>query len=208
MIKLFENYNTCKKSSFTTFESKEQRKTKVNLNARLGASFSSLSLNTGIATRDYDFGNKISPRIGSELEIPLNFNNNKWALLAEASYNSFIEEGQIERLTSSTTSRIIDVKSEYAFIEMALGVRHYVYLNKTSKLFVNASYILDFISVNNTIDYGSSGEAQLGKDNVLGFGVGYKYKKFQLELRYQTEKFKNENYDFQTSGLILGYQFF
>lgn len=65
-------------------------------------------------------------------------------------------------------------------IEMPVGVRHYFFLNKNSKLFINASYIFDICS-KSTIEYKRTDNSiynlfESKSNNVLGFGIGYKFK--------------------------------
>ena len=203
LFELFKNYNICKKSDYKIFENKANRTTKLHLNIRAGVSNNSFNYITSNTLRNNDFGSQFSPRIGLEIEMPLNFNNGKWAILMETTYQSFKKENDIIPSVNP-----IDVSVNYNYVELALGARHYMFLNNNSKIFFNISYVMDIVN-NSSIVFSTNTRDELPKDNVIGLGVGYRYKKFQIEYRYHTKKFEASLFDYQNIGsLILGYQIF
>lgn len=214
LIRLFVNYNSCQNSTFTNFE-KKQEKDLFNLTLRPGLNFSSLSIeNSGYTSKNIDFDNELNFRFGIEAEIVMPFNNNKWALLIEPTYQYYSSE-KSNRLypDSSNLLQTQTVKAEYQSIEIPIGIRHYIFLNKNSKLFINGSYILD-LSLNSKIEFETMKDLEINSKNNIALGMGYNYnKKYSVELRYQTSRellsdymYWNSNYN--TFSIIFGYTLF
>ncbi|MPT35529.1 MAG: hypothetical protein E2604_10685, partial [Flavobacterium sp.] len=113
LIALFEKYNTCKNPSeaATTFKQEIVRKSALHLSARIGlnttsASFDSNSKNFG---EPYvDFGNKMTFRIGAELEYILPLYGNKWSLILEPSFQSYKSEIVQDGYTHSLDYKSLD----------------------------------------------------------------------------------------------------
>lgn len=211
LVKIFIKYNQCGTSEVINFAEK-QKKDLFNLNLRLGLNSSSLAIhnltNSGDIFignyGDVDFGNKIGFRIGTEAEFIFPFNKNKWAIIVEPTYQYFKSEKKLSTLNT---------KADYKSIELPIGVRHYFFINNNSKLFINASYILDFTN-NSTIFYNSNTILEITKSTNLGFGIGYKQNdKYSIELRYLTNRALLQQYesyysDYKTVSLIFGYSIF
>lgn len=203
-VNFFIKYNKCNNSDFIDFE-KKQKKDLFNLTLRPGLNSSSLTIQNSISnSRDADFDNEFGFRFGIETEFILPFNKNKWAVLIEPTYQYYKSE---KKLTSE------NVNADYTSIEIPIGIRHYMFLNNNSKLFINGSLIID-LSSNSKIDFESSSDLEFKTDNNLAFGLGYKYdKKYSLELRYQTGREILGNYiswssDYNTLSVIFGYSIF
>lgn len=193
LIRLFVEYNECTNQKFINFEDK-QKKDLFNLNFRLGFSRSSLSIRNAYSNNsNFDFNTEIGVRFGIEAEFIMPFNKNKWAILIEPTYQYFQSE---EELSSKTAN--------YNSFEVPIGIRHYFFLNENSKIFINASYIINFTDNSVTV---------WGPGADLAFGIGYKHiDKYSLELRYQTSTgdFKQLSwaYDYNTFSLAFGYSLF
>lgn len=214
LIKVFGLYNACSNSETVNYEKKKIKKDLFNLNIRPGINFTSLETNY---MRNYEqvntkFSTKESFRIGLEFEFILNFNNNKWAIFTEPTFQYYKNEleSTIYPLTFSPyqSKRTIDYKS----IEIPLGVRHYFFLNNQSKIFVNAAYVFDF-NLNSTFTQ-TNQNFRIKPAGNFAFGAGYKYNdKFSAEFRIGTAKniFQQHNdikSDYQTTSIILGYTLF
>jgi len=204
LVALFVKYNKCNDSNLINFEEK-QRKYLFNLTLRPGLNSTNLSIqNAVITTVDVDFGNELELRFGLEAEFIFPFNKNKWAIIIEPTYQHFTSEKQ---LTTQT------VKVDYASIEIPMGIRHYMFLNKNSKLFVNASFVFD-LSSNPTIDFERSVDLDIKSNNNLAVGFGYKHANtYSVELRYGTDReilsdYIHWNSNYQTISLIVGYSLF
>lgn len=203
LINLFKKYNECNNSEFTNFEDKQKRNL-FNLNIRPGVNNSSLSIeNNSSNTNKLKFENKTGFRFGIEAEFILPIYNNKWAFIIEPTYQYYKTEETI-----TTTAAIRNFKVDYTSIEVPIGIRHYFFLNETSKIFINGSFVID-LSSNSSIN-----ELNIGNSFNLAFGVGFKQNdKYSIELRHQTKRhilndfvFWDSNYT--TTSFVLGYTIF
>ncbi|WP_298553835.1 tRNA modification GTPase [uncultured Algibacter sp.] len=191
LVIFFVAYNSCNNQEYINFEEK-QKKDLFNLTIRPRLNSSSLVSNY----RNINIKNELGFGFGIEAEFILPFNKNKWSLIIEPTYQSFIEE--------STRNVIIN----YSSIELHTGVRHYFFLNDNSKIFINASVIYDFGLNDPQIDL-----LEIETPFNMAFGLGYKHNdKFSIELRYQTPRQLLSNFNFfaeyKTLSIIFGYSLF
>ena len=216
LISFFVDYNECQNQDYTIYEQK-QKKDLFNLSLRPGLNYSSLSIwNVASGSKNTDFDDEITFRFGVEAEFVMPFNKNKWAIIIEPTYQRFKSEQSQEK--DNISGGILISRIDYPSIEVPIGIRHYMYLNDNSKLFLNASYVIDldpdatmdFYRQDNTLH--SSLEVKT-RGNVA-FGVGYKFKDtYGIELRYNTSREILGNYsywrsDYKTISMVLGYSFF
>ncbi|MEQ8424202.1 MAG: tRNA modification GTPase, partial [Cyclobacteriaceae bacterium] len=131
LVKFFTNYNECQNSDFTVVEIKGDRNW-FNLAIRPGINKSSLAIDNSVSgLRDSDFGKQSNYRLGFEFEFIMPFKGNKLSVIIEPTYQYFEAGNQIASI-------------DYKSMEIPLGIRYYMFLDKKSKLFVNASYLFDF----------------------------------------------------------------
>jgi len=208
LINIFIKYNQCKNTDFVYV--KENKRNKFNLSIRPGVNFSSLTIVNDISKfRSVDFGSKIGARIGLEAEFILSFNNNKWAVIIEPNYQYFKANQQVTYIPFHLPVTI-NANINYKSIEVPIGVRHYFFLNKKSKLFLNGLFVWDF-AINSTIEYEDRVLFEIQSRNNFGFGLGCNYdNKFSLETRYTINRdlLRNNNTDntnYGTFSIILGY---
>ncbi len=203
LITFFVKYNECNNTEFTNFEEKQKRDL-FNLNLRPGINSASLSIeNSTSRSNAVDFNDKIGFRFGIEVEFILPIYNNKWAFTIEPTYQYFKTK---ETITSSFATRNFEV--DYKSIEVPVGIRHYIFLNKNSKLFINGAFVFD-LSSNSSIN-----ELTIGNSSNFAFGLGFKQNdKYSIELRYQPNRniltdyvFWSSNYT--TASVIFGYTLF
>ncbi|MEO8934951.1 MAG: tRNA modification GTPase [Xanthomarina sp.] len=204
LVRFFIDYNACNNQDFTNFN-ENQNKGMFNLNIRPGLKSSSLSLqNSFSGSKNIDFDKKLGFRLGIEAEFILPFNNNKWAVVIEPTYQYYKTEKQFALYTGS-----VDYKS----LEFPIGLRHYFFINDNSKIFINALYVFDF-SLNSTIEFTTPLSLELNKGNNLAFGLGYKYNdKYSLEFRYESKRdllndYVNWTSNYNSISFILGYTLF
>jgi len=100
--------------------------------------------------------------------------------------------------------------ADYRFIEIPAGIRHYLNVNKKSKLFFDAGLAFS-LKVNNTLRY-SGQDLEVSNTTNLFMGTGYKYKNFNIELRYNFNRELLPNYfqwkaKYTSAGILLGYNF-
>jgi hypothetical protein len=217
ILNFFVEYNKCNNSNFTRYDGKV-KKDLVNLTLRAHLNNSSAYIRNTAYTRNStaDFGSKSSLGFGIELEYIFPFNKNKWAIFVEPTYQNFKAEIITDDFYVATKKLISNIN--YSSIEVPIGIRHYLFLNKNSKLFINASYVFDFnlkssieIRRDDNTYYNSLLVSTL---NNTSFGVGYKFKdKYSIETRYQTSRTLLSDYlfwdsSYTTAALIFGYTLF
>lgn len=204
LVRFFVQYNECKNATYINFEERQRRDLFI-LTLRPGINFSSLSIhNSRTDAVDTDFDNELTFRFGVESEFTLPFNKNKWAIIIEPTYQYFKSIKYIQNQ---------NIKASYQSIELPFGVRYYIHLNEVSKLFTNASYIVD-IEIESTIKRSTGWEFEIQTFSNFGVGLGYKYKnRYSLEVRYLTNRNLLVNYaawssEYKTISVIFGYSIF
>lgn len=182
LINVFIKYNAFFDGEILDFEH-IKKKDLFNLTLRPGIKSSNLKLQRAFSDLNgTNYDNELSFRFGVEAETIMPFNKNKWSLLIELSYQYYKTE-KILRADTRTPATV-----DYKTMEIAFGVRHYMYLNENSKLFLNGSYVLA-VSNNSRIDYGDGYYLDLEKSSNMAFGLGYNYKnKYNLEFNYNLER--------------------
>ncbi len=213
LINFFVDYNKCNNSKLTTYESKNKKNT-FNLSIKPRINNSSLKVaDENSSIRSINFSNQVNFGIGIEAEIILPFRKNKWSVFIEPSYQYYND--QATRLSSGVVGGEINSTIEYSSIEIPIGIRHYMFINSDSKIFINAAFVYDIAS--GTQRYTRSDGSEITPANVssnsnLGLGIGYKFKnKFSLEYRLQTSRDilnNGDGSDYKTTSVIFGYTFF
>ena len=213
---IFIKYNECVNSSFKQFGNSKRPKS-FHLSIRPGLSTQNLTIeNSKAAVENVDFGNKLGFRIGLEAEFILPFNNNKWGILIEPTFQKYYSEKNSRVGLSPDVNYVI--VADYKSVELPIGFRYYLFLNDKSKFFINLSYITDFSS-NSNIEFLRSDGAMIPPLKIksggnFGLGAGYQYNNnLNIELRYHTNREVLGGYQYWTSNyqsvnLILGYTLF
>lgn len=217
LVNLFVEYNECMDETLINYEDNVKRDV-FNLNIRPRIVNSSLVINGVSELRDFDFDNSTNFGFGIEAEFILSFNKNKWAIIVEPTYQSYKNEKSKD--VGVFFGGELGVKINYNSIELPVGLRHYLFLNETSKVFVNILYIQDY-SFNSSSEYIRADGFDLAPllietkgTNNWGFGFGYKWKdKFSLEFRHQTSREilggnVSDVSKYGSNSLILGYSIF
>ena len=209
LINYFLKYNNCFSSAIENYENKPKRNT-FDISLRPGISISSMSFYNDLDKNiSADFGNKTTFRLGGEFEYIFPFNKNKWSIIAEPTYQYFKAE-QI--------GIPYNIKVDYKVIDVSFGIRHYMFLNEKSKLFINVAFIKSLnlnskIAFNNTIN-NSYYSIDIRPVDTIAFGFGYKYlNKYSIEFRYGLEQDLLRNYkqwysSYNLSSLVFGYTIF
>ena len=217
---IFYQYNTCVNSSSITYARIDNEKGYFNLAIKAGVFSLGLDVKeegSGLAldVRSVNMGKQTSIRLAAEIEYLLPFNKNKWAIFLEPGYQKFtaFENVNIESLNQNLNQSL---SVDYQYVDVPFGLRHYMYINDTNKLFISAalSFALDLSS--STFNYeGNLGvrDSNINSSANLVFGLGYNFnQKISIEARVNTarnitrdEAFLNSN--FSSSGIILAYYF-
>ena len=204
LVQFFTEYSECHNHELINFEPKQKRDL-FNLTIRPRINSSSLTIKNSLSdSRNIDFENNIGFGFGLEAEFILPFNKSKWSIIIEPTYQSY---------RSQKTTNV-----DYSSIEIPLGLRHYFFLNNSSKIFINTSYIVD-LSLKSSIEFTRNDGSKLNSLNIktrpnIGFGIGYKQNdKYSVEMRYQIGREVLSDYiiwnsEYKTLSIIFGYSLF
>ncbi|PVW13920.1 tRNA modification GTPase [Marixanthomonas spongiae] len=209
LSRFFVKYNQCAQADYTDY-TKNKNKLVFNFTVRPGVRSSSLIIANSARRASIDFGNATSFRFGLEGEFKLPFNKNKWAIIVEPTYQYYKpDEVQNPQVTYPAL-----VKTDYKSIELPFGLRHYFFLNDKSKIFVNASYVIDF-SLKSNIDFEIYPDLEISRSTSnFAFGLGYNFNdRYSAEVRLATERNIMGSYvfwgsDYKSVSFILGYTLF
>lgn len=200
LLKLFEKYYGTT-NSYTNFNEK-QNKSVVNFKVIVGVNFASAKASNSIVyNSNFDFDGKAIPNLGLEIEYILPFNQNKWAIFFNPSYQKYEQTAKFKYLTATM---------EYSYIDLSFGVRHYFYVTQNSKIFINAGYTptvkLDSQFFQNTT------ELEVSKSANGFIGAGFNYSRYSLEARYNFNRNFLQDYsywssDYSSYGIAFGYKF-
>lgn len=210
LMKVFSAHNECKGGVVENYN-QGTKSDWFNLRLRPGANYSSLKIEAPESRdRNVDFGAKASFRFGVEFEFVLPFNNDKWSLFVEPTYQYYKNK---KKDVYYTPSKTIDYVVDYKSIEAPVGLRYKVFINDKLNVFFNTAYVYDF-------EFGSKINRTLIKDlevstrsNII-FGVGGEFAdKFSFEFRFGTSRNligDNIYWDskYNTSSIIFGYKLF
>lgn len=206
LLRLFQQYNECHQEEFTNFEQqRKEGRDLFNISVRPGFNYSTLSIRNEFYDHRDAESSQSSFRIGLEAEFILPFNQNKWALVVEPTYQSY-------KVKEKVFMDNADI--DYQSLEIPMGVRHYFFLNEQSKLFVNGQIIIDINLGDSKIGFEHAEAMDVRGRNNLGFGAGYTFNnRYSIEFRYQTNReilsdYINWNSDYQTISVILGLRLF
>lgn len=220
LIKFFKAYNECSQGTFVSFE-KKKKKFDFHLNAKLGVTYNSVSLEksstTGYYQDNLDFDAKLGIRPGIEAEVILPFNNNKWSITAEPSYTSFSNDvTNPEEITRG--NQPVSAEITYKAINIEAGIRYAMFLNNTSKLYTGLGIATHIDMGSNAVTYHFESEENLVYDTKsatnIYFGAGYKFADtYIIEFRFYTQSDLTSQYIQQVSklnsfSLTLGYTLF
>lgn len=219
LTKYFIKYNNIKPNL-----AKEERK--INKGIFLvkitpSASIASLSTENDYFLRDnVQLDNKINFKFGVEAEYILPYNKNKWSIFINPAYQTY----QDDKTYNVPSGFIINpetpnnAKVKYTSIQIPIGIRHYMFLNQSSKIFINVAYAFDAGSKTNItytdVTNKTTREYESGSGSNFAFGLGYNFKnKFSFEARLNTKKELMRDYltysaKYSSIDFVLGYTIF
>ena len=178
LTKVFKDYNTCKNPDLTY--NKDTSKGDFLFSIRPGVTLNNFKIDTDAFYADgqiVQFQNTLGIRLGIEVEYVFPVNKNKWSLITEPSF-IYINDETLDYLGETSIWN-------YNSIELPLGIRHHMFLNEHSKIFINASIVWMYqIDSKVTLFDGKDFVFESRSNFVLG--VGYKFKnKYSLEFQYR-----------------------
>ena len=202
LVRIFVKYNKCHNGPITNYDGKNKRGS-FNLTLRPGIQSATLKMrNNVLKGRFIEFGEQSNLRLGLEAEYVMPFNKNKWSLIIEPTYQWYKAMGSGDRVSAEV---------DYASIELPIGLRHYVYLNDKSKLFLNALIPFDLSIIRSDVDFDSVRDQEITSSPNLAFGMGYNFNnRYSLEFRYHTRRDvmnKSISYDalYNAWSIVFGY---
>ncbi len=216
ILDLFVEYNTCVTSEYVNYREK-RAKGDFNLSIRPGMNLTSFAIDNIVSNQqDVDFGKRFNFRLGVEAEFNLPFNDKRWSIAIEPTYQYFKKD--LVEESAMLTDKYYTVSVDYQSIEIPLTLRHYIRIKNNYRIFVNASVITDVLLNSAKIDYnridGTKMYSSLAINSRLYYalGGGFQHKRFCLEYRYYMNKNVLSKYHvwlshYHTSAIIFGYQF-
>lgn len=213
LVSFFVEYNKCHNSNLVNFHAKETKGI-YSLLIRPRLNSSSLSIENSVSTyKNINFDNEFGFGLGLEAEYVFPFNKHKWAVVVEPTYQYYSSKKSEDSNSVSGGKLIAEV--DYSSIEIPLTLRHYFFLNKNSKLFLNASYVFD-LNLNSEFKFLREDGSVLSTYEIrsrrnFAFGLGLRQNdKYVVELRYQINRnlfsdYINLDSNYSTLSLILGY---
>nr|WP_294935376.1 hypothetical protein [uncultured Flavobacterium sp.] len=206
LTKYFENYNSCKGDKAVS----EIVAKKVKQNFKASVMYNNGVMNVENTNSNYspEFKNS-SVGFGFEYELVLPFNNNKWAIAIEPSYNTFKDSQTLPYSFGSTAESKTDIK----FFQIPLAIRHYFFLTDNSKIFINAIGNIRVIGNKNKIEHAYYSDLNYTETSFsFAFGIGYNYRKISGEVRYfpssNVSNHSNIPINFGNTSFILRYELF
>ncbi len=211
LIKLFNLYN-----GNNSIENKVEKKETSNFSIRPGLNYSApieVYLPMLGIINNKKINSKLNFRLGLELEFILPFNKNKWAFTLEPTF-------QLLRFQNTFSTNAYAGINEYTiestgkYLTIPIGIRYYLFLNKSAKLFLNGSVGLSLnLGTKISVSYPERTYDYKFKNQVLSFGIGFK-KNDKISCEIKTEMGKGsliapeEKFNQLSFEFIIGYTLF
>lgn len=211
---LFLKYNQCANPDYQFAPNKNNGVFNFFLRPRLNVS--SLEFSNTYSKENFQMVNETRFGFGIEAEYVFPVNKNKWSIVIEPTYQFYNSEKTTDANYLVGGKLITNV--DYKSIELPIGIRHYMFLNNKSKIFLNVQYVVN-------IDFNSSIEFKRADNSIVNsleiksrpnyaIGIGYNYNnKYGVEFRYFTNRDITGNYlywnsKYQNTSIILSYNLF
>lgn len=225
LLEYFKNYHICRNSDYKIYKEKGKIGD-FNLSVKGGIDFSSLEIESGYNAGGTSESYPPNLRLGVEAEVVFPFLRNKWGVFLESTYrrNTFKKSYMAHRPFAFTAA---DLSMELNYITLTGGIRHYMFVNESSKLFINFAGVVDApISTHILFErddrYVLNPELETVKTSLyFSGGLGFNYNNgLSAEVRYELPKrlsgkenipgnyFLDWRSTTSTVSLILGYRFF
>ncbi|WP_162558726.1 hypothetical protein [Robertkochia solimangrovi] len=150
LIKICNLYNKQGNNNIIRRRSSGKTEKFFHLNIKPGAKLTSLTFEDLFNDDPHiEFDKKILLTFGIEAEYILPFNNSKWSVFKEPTYQNYQNSVQANYFETKNGPQYTLLHINYSSIEIPIGVRYYAYLSDTSKLFWNTSLAFPDISMRN-----------------------------------------------------------
>ncbi len=217
LIKHFTKYNNCIGFIGSKYIISKE---KGDFNLKILASLSSSQLTISDPNFYYNKSTEVNGKalygFGLELEYVLPFNKNKWSIYCSPQfqkYNNF--KSYIKKDGFGSIGQDINhtVKINYTNIGIPIGIRHYLFLNKKSKLFINGEYVIN-VNSESQITFDNQDIIDINSRYNIALGIGYCYNnRFSIETKANLNRELLGNYiswsaQYSTFGIVIGYVLF
>jgi len=177
--KYFLDYNSCIGMNSVNFDSHYYSK------FRLKATFGICSADLYVSNDSYDvninFPQKYSFCFGMEAESVLPFNKGKWGIFLNPSFISYKAEGVNKNYQPYPVSKIT-----YSSIDIPFGIKRYIFITESSKIYFDISYVMNFplnSNFSNSYYY-----IKIKARNNIAIGLGYEYKRFYFDFQLNASR--------------------
>lgn len=189
LISIFTIYNTCIGADNIVYGKNRDKNGSFNFTVKGG-----LVSNQVVTRQEFGLSGltstikgkipmKLNVRIGVEGEYIFPFNNGKWSVFVEPSYQSYDNDGEITRTGTAGVVSRNNIRLKYSFIELPIGIRYYMFINENSKLFLNGGFVTS-IDLNGTLFFQQSQDIDVSSLGNFFTGIGYNYQgKYSIEFR-------------------------
>ncbi|TGD59112.1 tRNA modification GTPase [Flavobacterium humi] len=216
LVKIFKKYNSSTGSAtMVSFESKSD---KDLLAVKITAGIDQASLKLTDPNTYYNASNEVKGetifKIGAELEYTLPFNKNTWSVFINPAYQKYEAEKNYTRDNGFGVILPHTLNVEYSSVELPIGIRHHIFLNKTSKIFINGAFVFSAFGGNATFDFDHGKTIFEGTSrNNFAFGAGYSFQnRYSIEFRVNTAReilgYQQWSAKYSSIGIILAYKIF
>jgi len=219
---IFLKSNSCGSSVTPTVSYKRvQTKNPFALRVQAGVGTASLSLGGFLENgNDINFKNESVVKYGLDAEYILPFNKDTWSIFVSPVYHKL--DFKKEYYGADVYGNPIKNEAElnYKTIEIPVGIRHYFFLNTSSKIFVDAAYVIRAGENNSTIilsenrnDFYIDATYPIESNSNFALGLGYNYKSLGISVRLNTGRNLLSQYSltdarYTTIALMLSYKVF
>ncbi|MGH2664228.1 tRNA modification GTPase [Flavobacterium sp.] len=216
LLRIFKKYNSSTGSN--TAISYGEKSDKDLLAVKITAGVDQTSLKLTDPNKYYNASNDITGKttfkIGAELEYTLPFNKNTWSVFINPAYQKYEAEKNYTRDNGLGVILLHSLKVDYSFIELPIGIRHHIFLNKTSKIFINGAFVFNAFGGSATFNFDNGKTIFEGNSrNNFAFGAGYSFQnRYSIEFRVNTGReilgYQQWSSKYNSVGVLLGYRLF
>ncbi|MGQ1783763.1 hypothetical protein [Saccharicrinis sp. GN24d3] len=205
LIKLINQYNG---NGESTPKDRSNRKSKIWISLKGGISFSNITMRNKNFSSSYEHNNSLGYRFGAASELPLPFNNNKWAIIVEPTLRFMDSKLEVDQELNHI---------KYNSLEVPIGIRHYFYVGEKKSIFLNAMYIFDMPLNSNILinRFNNVNNINVNVNTVSNFavGAGFLLGKCSAEARYGINRQLTGDYmtwdtDYNELSIIIGLKLF
>ena len=223
LSKLFAFYYHCTGS--TVKFQKETEKVTTEVGALIGATSSSLEFksNSYAYLTDVDYPHSLNISAGLFFDVIFPRNAKKWSLYNELMYTSYQMEGRYDSFTNENTYSTSYIKIGYSYIKMN-NLARFRYPVGNLQIYLNGGMSNGFVvaetnflrkestthSINQVEEGRALNEVRKYEQGYL-IGIGSKFKKYSLEIRYEkgsgVSLYRVLGSSVHRYYLLLGYKF-